>query len=57
MRTLVFSPQIVRKAQSLNNQKKKKRERERDYKKTENKRAEIWQRSWKEKGRERRGKD
>ena len=57
MRTLVFSPKIVRKAQSLNNQKKKKRERERDYKKTENKRAEIWQRSWKEKGRERWEKD
>lgn len=55
MRTLVFSPKIVRKAQSSNQ--KKKRERERHYKKTENKRAEIWQRSQKENGRERWGKD
>ena len=45
MRTLVFSPKIVRKAQS-SNQKKKERER-----------AEIWQRSQKENGRERWGKD
>lgn len=57
-----FLPQDSKKSPIIEQSEEKKRKgggggRERDYKKTENKRAEIWQRSWKEKGRERWGKD